>query len=413
MTSRHIVGTIAVLVFVLSVGVDAQRATTDWVQWRGPNRDGALPSFAVPATWPETLTLGWKVEVGLGYATPLLVGNRVFVFSRRGENEVLAALDAATGKEVWQASYAAPYTLVKAAMPHGMGPKATPVHADGKVFTFGISGILSAFDANSGKRLWQKPAPEVGPTFSTSQSPLVDRGLLIVHVGGHNKGALTAFDVNTGIARWQWTGDGPGYGSPIIAEFGGVRQVVTFTQQNLVGVSAETGELLWQRQFKTPNEINALTPLTYGGTLIVSGQDQGVQALRIVRKGDQWSVEDAWRNDDMWFRLSNGVVVRDAVFGLATQNSGHYFFVDVKTGKTLWQGEPRAAANAAILKSGDLLFVLEDDGELVIGSGANPTGFVPTRRYKVADQATWAQPAISGNRVFVKDLTTLALWTVK
>ena len=224
-----------------------------------------------------------------------------------------------------------------------MGPKATPVYADGKLFTFGISGILSAFDATNGKLLWQKAAPPVGPTFSTSQSPIVDRGLVIAHVGGNNKGALTAFDVNTGAVKWQWTGDGPGYGSPIITEFGGVRQVVTFTQQNLVGVSAETGELLWQRQFKTPNEINALTPLIYGGMLIVSGQDQGVQALRVVRKGEQWTVEDAWRNDEMWFRLSNGIIVRDAVFGLATQNSGHYFFVDAKTGKTLWKGEPRAA----------------------------------------------------------------------
>ena len=271
---------------------------------------------------------------------------------------------------------------------------------------------MLSVDANTGKRLWQKSAPEVGPTFSTAQSPLVDRGLLIVHVGGHNKGALTAFDMNTGAPKWQWNGDGPGYGSPIIAEFGGMRQVVTFTQQNLVGVSAETGELLWQRQFKTPNEINALTPLIYNGMIIVSGQDQGVQALRIVGKGGQWVVEDAWRNDDMWFRLSNGVIVRDALFGLATQNSGHYFFVDAKTGKTLWQGEPRAASNAAILKAGDLLFVLEDDGELVVASASNPALFTPTRRYKVSEKATWAQPAISGNRVFVKDLTSVALWTL-
>jgi outer membrane protein assembly factor BamB len=410
MTSRHIVGIIAVVVSGLSAVVGAQRPTTDWPQWRGPNRDGALQSFTAPATWPEGLTMKWKAEVGLGYSTPIVIGNRVFMFSRRDQDEVLAAFDAMTGKELWHTNYAAPYDLVKAAAPHGMGPKATPVYADGKLFTFGISGILSAFDASNGKLLWQKAAPAVGPTFSTSQSPIVDRGLVIAHVGGNNKGALTAFDVNTGAIKWQWTGDGPGYGSPIITEFGGVRQVVTFTQQNLVGVSAETGELLWQRPFKTPNEINALTPLVYGGTLIVSGQDQGVQALRIVRKGEQWTVEDVWRNDEMWFRLSNGIVVRDAVFGLATQNSGHYFFVDAKTGKTLWKGEPRAAANAAIMKSGDLLFVLEDDGELVVGSGANPTSFSPTRRYKVAEQATWAQPAISGNRVFVKDLTTLALW---
>src|ERR1700738_409743 len=119
-------------------------AKADWPQWRGPNRDGSAPSFRAPKAWPEKLTVKWKVDEGLGYATPVLSGNRVYMFSRKGENETLEALDAASGKVIWAKSYPAPYTLVQAAAPHGMGPKSTPVVADGRIFTFGISGILTA-----------------------------------------------------------------------------------------------------------------------------------------------------------------------------------------------------------------------------------------------------------------------------
>ena len=404
----------ALLILGSSTLISAQRppAAGDWPQWRGPNRDGSAPSFTVPKVWPEKLTQKWSVEVGLGYASPVIVGDRVFIFTRRNDDEVLAALDAATGKQIWIAQYPAPYTLVRAAAAHGMGPKGTPVFADGRLFTFGISGILSAFDAASGKLLWQKPAPAAGPTFSTSQSPLFDRGSLIAHVGGDKVGALTAFDPATGDAKWKWEGDGPGYGSPIVAEIGGTRQIITLTFQNLVGVAADTGQLLWKRAFRSRSDVNALTPLVSGSMVIVSGGDAGVLAVNVSKKGTEWVAEDAWHSDETFFQLSNLTIVRDALFGLSAEGMGRYVIIDLKTGKLVWSGEPRAAANAAFQKAGDLLIVLEADGEILIADGANRTAFTPTHRYKVSEAATWAAPAISGNRLFVKDLTTLALWTV-
>jgi outer membrane protein assembly factor BamB len=400
---------------VVAVGagtVAAQRPTGDWPQWRGPNRDGSAPSFVAPKTWPESLTQRWKVDIGIGYATPVIVGNRVYVFSRRGENEVVAALDAATGKQAWEASYPAPYLLVKAAASHGMGPKSTPAFAEGRLFTLGISGILTAFDAATGKVLWQKPAPAAGPTFSTSQSPIVDRGVLIVHVGGNKEGGLTAFDPATGKERWVWNGDGPGYGSPIVAEIAGTRQVIVPTYQNLVGVSAETGELLWKRAFKARSDVNAITPLVAGQTIISSGLEVGLVAVRISKQGNQWVAEDAWVNDTTFFQLSNAAIVGDALFGLSSVGSGTYVIVDVKTGKPLWNGEPRAAQNVAIQKAGNLLLMLENDGELIVADGTKTDGITPLRKYKVAETATWAAPSISGNRIFVKDESSVALWTI-
>ena len=411
MKTPHSSSLALVLVLACSLPLFSQNSSADWPQFRGPNRDGVVASFAEPKTWPDRLTRAWKVDVGVGHATPILVGTRVYTFTRQGTNEVMQALDAATGKVVWQTRYAAPVNVNPAAEAHGPGPKSTPTYADGRLFTLGMGGIVTAFDAASGKQLWQKPAGSVLPLYGTAMSPLVDRGLVIVHVGGHGKGALTAFDVSSGAVKWTWDGDGPSYASPIVADIGGVRQVITLSQENIIGVSAADGRLLWRRPFSTEYTQNIITPILAGQTLIVSGYQKPTSALRIVRKGDQWSVEDVWENPAVSFYMANAVVMGDTLFGLSHRNSGQYVLVDVKTGKTLWTGKPRQATNAAIERVGDLVFSLEENAELMVGRiGANSVQEL--KRYTVADAATWAAPVISGNRVFVKDVSALALWTV-
>jgi outer membrane protein assembly factor BamB len=389
----------------------AAGATADWPQWRGPNRDGVIPSFTAPNSWPEKLTRKWKVEVGLGYATPVVIGNRVYMFARQGEEEVLDARDADSGKAIWRMSYPAPFTISPAAARHEKGPKSTPTFADGKLFTLGMTGIVSAFDAATGKRLWQTPPSQPGPLYHTSMSPLIDRGLAIVHVGSHGRGALTAFDVNTGAVKWHWDGDGPGYGSPIVAEFDGTRQIITMTQDNLVGVSASTGALLWQRRFQTNYTQNCITPVLYDQTVIVSGLDKGVTAFKLVKANGQWNPVDVWENTEVSLYMTNGVIVHDTFVGLSHKNSGQFFALDARTGKTVWKSAPRQATNAAISRAGDLLFILKDDAELLIArSGAR--GLETVKTYSVADSATWSAPAMSGRRLFVKDVGTLTLWTI-
>jgi outer membrane protein assembly factor BamB len=410
-TTRLVPFVIAVTVVCLTTAPSAQRASSDYPQWRGQNRDGAASAFVPPKAWPETLTLRWKSEVGLGYATPLVVGSRIYVFSRRGDNEVMGALDAATGKEVWQASYPVSFTMNKATAKHGPGPKSTPVFADGKLFSIGMTGIVTAFDAATGKQVWQKPGSELVPIFTTHAfSPAVDRGLVIFHVGGHDKGAVTAFDVNTGATRWSWNGDGPSYGSPIVADLGGTRQVITLTQSKLIGLDAATGSVLWERPFVSANFTNSATPILFDQMVIVSNGGP-VTAIALAKRGNAWVAEDAWTNPDVPYRLSNPVLDGDRVIGLSQRNTGQYFALDAKSGKTLWISEGRQAANAAIVQAGDIVFSLEDDGELVVARNS-ATAFELVRRYKVAEAETWTQPAISGNRIFVKDVSTLALWTV-
>lgn len=410
MVSVARVSAVLVVVGILVLPVEAQRSATDWPQWRGPNRDGVAPAPSDLKAWPAQLTQKWKVEVGLGYATPLVVGNRVYQFARKGEREVMMAIDADSGKVLWETGHTATFTMMSATVQHGPGPKSTPAFFNGKLYSIGMTGIVTAYDAESGRQLWQKPGSSIVPMFTTHAfSPIVDRGLVIFHLGGHDEGAITAFDVNTGEQKWSWRGDGPGYGSPVIAEFGGTRQIVTITQGKLVGIDVATGALLWERPFVSPNFTNSNTPVVMGDLLIVSSNGPPTSAYRVSRRNNQWAVDMVWENADVPMRLSDAVLAGDMLFGLSTRNSGQYFAVDAKTGKTLWTSEGRQAAHAAIARSGDLLFSLEEDGELIVARSSQ-TGFEPVHRYKVSDAATWAQASFSGNRVFVKDVSNLALW---
>jgi outer membrane protein assembly factor BamB len=402
---------VVAILTIACAGLTASAAESDWPQWRGPNRDGGGASFTEPAVWPEKLQTRWKIAVGVGHSSPVLAGNRIYLHTRQQENEVISAIDAATGKVLWHDRYPAPYRVNPAAASHGPGPKSTPVVSGGRVITLGISGILSALDAATGKVLWRKPAPSSLPTYGTAMSPAADGPLVIAHVGGHDSGALTAFDAATGAEKWKWTGDGPGYASPVIGTFGGTRQVITLSQNRLVAVAASNGALLWELPLRTPYDQNSVTPVLYKDMVIYSGLEHPVVAVRPVLKGGKWIAEKVWENASDGMYMSSPVIAGTTLFGLSNRNRGHFFAIDLGTGKTLWATRGREAENAAIVAAGKLLFVLKDDGELVVVR-PNAASFDVIRRYTVAESPTWAHPVIDGNRIFVKDAESLTLWTV-
>lgn len=407
MTSNHrTLERMAILVVLTALATSA--AAEDWPQWRGPNRDGAVASFEAPTSWPAALTELWKVDVGLGYATPLLVGDRIYMFTRQGEDEVMMALDPGSGEVIWRTTYPAPFEMNSATSRHGPGPKSTPAFAEGRLFTLGMSGLVTAFDAETGRQLWQHPAPPVQPNFHTAMSPIVEGNLMIVHIGGEGDGALTAFDVATGDVRWSWDGDSPAYGSPMIFELGGTKQVVTFTHKNFVGVSLATGELLWRRPFETRSDTTSQTPILYKDMVVQAGRGNGITAFHVVPDGDGWRTEDVWHTDEVSLHMANAVAIDGVLYGLSHLNSGQYFGLDLDTGQVLWTSDPRQADNAAIVRAGNTIFSLEDDAELVVLRSSR-SGFEVLERYEVAPSATWTQPTIFDDKVFVKDVSTLAL----
>jgi outer membrane protein assembly factor BamB len=381
----------------------------DWPQWRGPNRDGIATAFAEPKAWPEKLKLKWKVTVGEGHASPVVADGKIYLHTRQGEREVVSCLRPESGQTIWQEGYTAPYTVNPAASGHGKGVKSTPVVQGGRIYTFGINGALSCFDANTGKPQWRK---EFGaPAFGTATSPVVDRGLLIAHTGTDGRGALTAFDAQTGAEKWSWKGDGPAYASPIVVELGGTRQVVTQSQKNIVGVAAAIGDLLWRIPFTTPYEQNIVTPVLYHDTLIFSGLGNGVMAIKVAKHAPLWSTETVWHNKDVGMYMNSPVVSDDLLFGLSHLKRGQFFCLDPRSGATLWTSAGRQADNAAIVAAGSVLLILTNDAELTVAR-RSAKGFEPVRKYSVADSPTWAHPVTLNNGILIKDATTLALWEI-
>lgn len=397
--------TLAVLVLPWAVAAD-------WPQWRGSARDGRLAQFATPSPWPRQLTVGWKKTVGEGHASPVVAGNRVYVFSREGEEEMVQALDLATGARAWRQSYAAPYQLNPAAHAHGKGPKATPAVERGRVFTFGISGVLSCFEAGGGRLLWRKDTARQhdgsSPIYGVASSPLVDGERLIVHTGGAGDGALSAFDAASGKLLWAWKADGPGYASPVVGDIAGVRQVVTFSESHLVGIAADSGQLLWRLPFTTSYDQNAVTPIVHGDTVIYSGLDNPLRAMKPVRRGSGWTIQPLWENADVAAYMSTPVLASGRLYGLSHRRRGQLFCLDATSGKTIWLSEGRQGENAALVAAGEIVFALTTAADLIVFTQGRPS-FSPLQSYRVAETPTWAHPVLLDTGLLVKDRESLAL----
>ncbi len=387
----------------------------DSPQWRGPNRDGMIPSYAGPQTWPDQLKQKWQVKVGIGYSSPLLIGKNIFTFTRQGEQEVVSCLDLDAGKILWREAYTAPYKVNPIARAHGAGPKSTPALSNGKLFTLGIGGILSAWDVKSGRSLWHRDFSSdfktTSPEYGTATSPIVDGKLVIAFVGGNGNGALMAFDAESGKTVWKWDGDGPAYASPIIVDISGTRQVVTQSQEKIIGVSAVDGKLLWSIPFTTPYVQNIITPILFKDLLIFSGLEQGVFAMRVIRNGQAWKTEKVWETKSASFYMSDPVINGGQLFGMSHRNKGQFVALDAATGKSLWETKGRVGDNTAVLTGGDKLLMLTSDGELIVAN-ASRAAFQEIKRYTVAKSTTYAHPVIAGKNILVKDTDSLTLWSI-
>jgi outer membrane protein assembly factor BamB len=388
--------------------------SADWSEWRGPNRDatGGATS-AAPRVWPAELARAWRVPAGSGQSSPVVGADTVFLFAREGEMEVARAFALSTGRSLWRQAYEARYDVYPGAASYGSGPRSTPVLHEGRLFTLGISGILTAFDAGNGRILWQKDFAgrfkEQAPPFGTAMSPLVASGLLIAHVGGHEGGALVAFDPVTGAERWALEGDGPSYSSPILTSFEGQQQIVVQVHRRILGVDPALGRILWSVPFVTPCDQNIVTPLRAGELVVVSSLSNGTQAIRVARRATEWIAEPAWQTQDVSMYMSSPVLLNGRVVGLSHRRRGQYFGLDPATGSVVWRSEAGQGENATFLVAAGALLVLQGDGTLLV-LPERAQAFSPTRRYRVADSSTYAHPVPTRLGILVKDEAGLSLY---
>jgi outer membrane protein assembly factor BamB len=390
---------IVILLAISSTNIYSQ----DWPQWRGLNHDGKA-TVKAPATWPKELTQVWKATVGLGDATPVLVGNRVYVFARKDADEIVQCIDVATGKEVWQYKY--PAVVVTGPPASHPGPRSTPAVANGKIVVFGVGGILSCLDAATGKLVWSKENPTSAvPTFFTGTSPIIVDGIVIVHVGTTGNGAITAFDLLTGNEKWKMEGEGPSYASPSVMTVGGVKILVSATEKSLMGLNLATGKLLWQ--LSTPlmqRFYNSSSPLVNGQTIIYTGQGSGIKAIMVEKQGDNFVPKELWTNAEVGTKWNSPVLNNGFVYGISDLK--RIFCIDAATGKTAWIDNATTSDFGGIVNGGSAIFALPSTGTLIVLS-PNGKAYSEIVRYKVTESITYSEPVVSGNVVYIKDTDSL------
>ncbi|MCX6929974.1 MAG: PQQ-like beta-propeller repeat protein [Verrucomicrobia bacterium] len=400
-------------IITLVAGVLAMSASgafaQDWSQWRGANRDGKATGFTAPKEWPKELTQKWKVTVGLGDATPALVGNKLYVFARQGTDEVIRCLDTADGKEQWAEKYDAPEVSGPAA--RHSGPRSSPTVADGKVVTLGVSGILSCFDAAKGNLLWRKDDfSGAWPRFYTACSPIVTDGLCIAQLGSESKGGILAYDLATGTEKWKWTDDGTAYASPVIMSVDGTRMVVTLTTKKIVGLGVADGKLLWEAPFPVQGRAyNAATPIVDGQTVIYAGAGRGTKAVKIEKTADGFAAKELWSNPDNGVQFDSPILKGSQIYGLS--QNGVIFCLDAQDGKTLWTTELGGGGFGSIVDAGSVLLTLIPKGQLTVFEPSDKE-YKKLTSYKVAETESYSYPIPAGKSLLVKEKDAVSLWTI-
>jgi outer membrane protein assembly factor BamB len=382
----------------------------DWPQWRGINRDGKVTGFNAPVSWPQQLKQVWKVSVGLADATPALVNNKLYVFTRQGENEILQCLDASTGKQIWQ-SGGYPAMVASGPAASHPGPRSSPAVADGKIITVGIGGDIACFDAATGKNLWRNEEFKGAfPQFYTGMSPLVSSGICVAHLGGPQSGQFVAFDLASGTIKWKTQGEGPSYGSPVLLTVDGTKQVVFQAQTKLVGLNFSDGTLLWE--YATPIGTGrvqiAASPVVDQQKIYYTGLNNGFSAIEIKKKGNGYIVNKLWTNPDFSTSYNTPVLKDGFLYGLS--NKSRLFCINADNGQTAWTDETPHQNFGSIIDAGSVLIATSSISDLVV---FKPDGksYSQLALIKVSENAVYAHPVLSGNRIFIKDSDSLILFT--
>ena len=404
-----------VVLFFSILTVAPLGADVTWPGWLGPKRDGWVPHFEPPAKWPSKLKRGWTAKVGEGYGATAVSGDRLYVHARQKSDEVVWCLDLNDGKPKWRNRYAEPFKEGGGGEPHGKGPKANPTLADGRLFTLSITGVLTAWDADTGAMLWRvdhrsKFGKRPHPYWGATTSPLVVDNRVYLHFGDDEKGFLSAMDVETGREIWRNGKDGAAYSSPLYAEIEGVRQIVEWNHEDLLGVELETGRTLWKYHLphRGTNQ-NMPTPSIHDGHILVGGEKRGIRSIHPHLRENKWAVTEKWHQTRAALNMSTAVINDNRLYGFSHYGLGEMFCIDTTNGKILWKGPGRTGDNVTFLSIPGHVLALIDDGELqVLKADGAETKILA--KYKIADNPTWAAPVLLKDQLLIKDRDSLTLW---
>lgn len=385
-----------------------------WPGWLGPNRDGHVSYFQAPEKWPKNLTRAWSVTIGEGSAMPIVANGRIYAHSRQSGEEAVWALDPETGNTLWRKSYPVTYQIQSPGERHGNGPLSNPTYANGRLFTFSVTGILSAWDAQSGELLWRREYADrfrqTHPDWGHSTSPLVDGDQVVVHFGSDHAGVLVALDVATGEEIWTEGEDGVCHASPILVELEGVRQIVEWNDEFVVGIESQTGRRLWDYYLPhRGSNQNSPTPVHYNGRILIGGENRGIRSLEPKLENGEWRVIENWHLREVSLNMASAIVNGDSLFGKSHFRQGQFFRLDIETGVIIWRGPSRMGEYATFLALDEQIIILKDDATIEVVDAKSPT-YQPIISYEVAESPTWAAPVLMTDGFLVKDRTKLFRW---
>ena len=404
---------------ILLSGVGATFAA-DWPQWRGPDRDeisrekGLLKKW--PAAGPRVL---WTFnDAGTGYSGIAVVGNRLFTMGADSSTENVYAIDVETHKKVWSTPIAARFSNG-----WGDGPRGTPTVDGDLLYAMGGQGELVCVESVTGKKIWHvNMRKDLGGDMMSgwgyTESPLVDGNHIICTPGGA-KGTLAALDKKTGKVAWRSKAftDKAAYSSVVMATVCGIKQYVQLTGNNVFGIAADDGRLLWSYPHQTRTAAIP-TPIVFDDCVFVSsGYGTGCTLVKLTPSGNEIKAEKVYANKNMTNHHGGVVRVGDYLYGYSDGKG--WVCQEFKTGNTAWESK-KLGKGCVTYADGGLYCYAENDGTVVL-IDASPQGWNERGRFKLPKETQldrkkgkiWTHPVVANGRLFLRDQDLMFCLDVK
>ena len=388
----------------------AQPATARnyWTNFRGPKRDGKYDEAPVSTNWPANgLPVVWKQPVGVGHSSFSVADGKAYTLEQRRNQEVVAAYDLGTGRELWAQKWNAEFTDST-----GDGPRSTPTWDQGRIYALGATGELRCLDANTGAVIWGKNILSDNSAnnlpWAMAASPLIVDDKVIVLPGGAPNKSVVAYNKNTGAPVWKVLNDSQAYVSPMLVELAGRRQIVVVSASRVVGLAPENGSLLWSYPWSTDMGINVSQPIMVDQNrfFISSGYGKGAALVEVKGSGNSYTATTIWENNNMKNKFNSSVLHNGYVYGL---DEGILVCLDVNTGERKWK-EGRYGYGQILLAGGHLI-VTSDQGDIALVK-ASPDKYTEVARFTALQGQTWNYPAIAGGRLLVRNSNEMAAYDI-
>jgi len=405
---------IAAVVFLGCLDLSPRLNAADWPRWRGPNNDGHTVATKPLGQLPADPTPRWTVRLGAGFSSPVIAGAKLAIMDNENDREVLRVFDATDGQLRWKAEIDDTFTDTQGPP----GPRNTPVIDGDRIYAVSCKGELQCRQLADGRQLWRvNYTNDLGAIFigergtvpgaarhGNNGSPLIDGPHLIAPVGGTNGHSVVAFDKLSGNVAWHSQDDMAGYGAPVVADLAGIRQVIVFTVDGVLGLRRDNGQLLWRVPLQTAYGRHVMTPVVGHDHVIVGSHQVGLTAVRLERDGEGIRALTAWVSKEATPNFAQPVAHGGWLYTLGPKRE--LLCVDIATGRIRWRETgliitPADRAYCSFVVAGDEVLMLSDAGELILFA-SNPERFDPRGRVQVS-ALNWCSPAYVDGTLYLRD----------